>query len=48
MFHFREAGSGQEVVKATDLEDVAFTAIGSADLKGVSQPVELHSARRQP
>jgi adenylate cyclase len=46
------AGSGQvlvsqEVVNSTDQRDVAFTAIGSVALKGVSQPVELFSARRQ-
>lgn len=45
-----EAGQvlvSQEVVNSTDREVVAFTAIGSVVLKGVSQPVELHSARRQ-
>lgn len=37
----------QEIVNSTDQGVVAFTAIGSVDLKGVSQPVELSSARRQ-
>ena len=37
----------QEIVNSTDQGDVAFTAIGSVALKGVSQPVELFSARRQ-
>lgn len=46
------AGSGQvlvtqEIVNSTDQGDVAFTAIGPVALKGVSQPVELFSARRQ-
>jgi hypothetical protein len=34
-------------VNATDQGEVAFTAIGSVALKGVSEPVELFSARRQ-
>jgi adenylate cyclase len=45
-----EAGQvlvSQEVVNSTDREDLAFTPIGSVVLKGVSQPVELFSARRQ-
>jgi len=47
------AGSGQvlvtqEIVDSTDQRDVAFTAIGPVALKGVSQPVELFSAKRQP
>jgi class 3 adenylate cyclase len=37
----------QEVVNSTDQGVVAFTAIGPVALKGVSQPVELFSARRQ-
>lgn len=37
----------QELVNSTDQGDVAFTPIGSVALKGVSQPVELFSARRQ-
>jgi adenylate cyclase len=46
------AGSGQvlvtqEIVNSTDRGDVAFTAIGPVALKGVSQPVELFSAKRQ-
>ncbi|HET6792520.1 MAG TPA: adenylate/guanylate cyclase domain-containing protein [Actinomycetota bacterium] len=36
----------QGVVDAVDTEDVAFTPIGSVILKGVSQPVLLHSAGR--
>jgi adenylate cyclase len=36
----------QGVVDAIDSEDVAFTPIGSVTLKGVSQPVSLHSAGR--
>jgi adenylate cyclase len=37
----------QEIVDSTDQGDVAFTAIGPVALKGVSQPVELFSAKRQ-
>lgn len=37
----------QEIVNSIDQGDVAFTAIGPVALKGVSQPVELFSARRQ-
>jgi adenylate cyclase len=36
----------QEVVDASDLDDVAVTAIGPIELKGVSQPLTLHSVRR--
>jgi adenylate cyclase len=36
----------QEVVDAADLDGVGFTAIGPIELKGVSQPLSLHSARR--
>jgi adenylate cyclase len=45
-----EAGQvlvSQEVVNASDPDEVAFTAIGSIGLKGLSQPVELFSAGRQ-
>jgi class 3 adenylate cyclase len=37
----------QEVVDAADLDGVGFTAIGPIELKGVSQPLRLHSARRK-
>lgn len=36
----------QEVVDATDLDGVGITAIGPIELKGVSQPLTLHSVRR--
>ena len=36
----------QEVVDATDLLGVDVTAIGPIELKGVSQPLSLHSVRR--
>ena len=36
----------QEVVDAIDLDGVAVTAIGPIELKGVSQPLSLHSVRR--
>ena len=36
----------QEVVDATDLDGVGVTAIGPIELKGVSQPLSLHSVRR--
>ena len=36
----------QEVVDATDLEGVDVTAIGPIELKGVSEPLSLHSVRR--
>jgi adenylate cyclase len=36
----------QEVVDAADLDGVAFAEIGPIDLKGVSEPLQLHSARR--
>jgi adenylate cyclase len=36
----------QGVVDAVGSTDVAFTPIGSFDLKGVSQPVPLHSVGR--
>jgi adenylate cyclase len=36
----------QEVVDASDLDDLAVTAIGPIELKGVSQPLTLHSVRR--
>ena len=37
----------QEVVAATDLDGVDVTAIGPIELKGVSQPLNLHSVRRR-
>ena len=36
----------QEVVDATDLDGVDVTAIGPIELKGVSEPLSLHSVRR--
>jgi adenylate cyclase len=36
----------QSVVDATELPDVALTAIGPVELKGISAPFHLHSARR--
>ena len=36
----------QEVVDAAQLDGVGFTAIGPVELKGVSEPLTLHSARR--
>jgi adenylate cyclase len=36
----------QEVVDATDLDGVDVDAIGPIELKGVSQPLSLHSVRR--
>jgi hypothetical protein len=33
-------------VDATDLDGVGVTAIGPVELKGVSQPLSLHSVRR--
>jgi adenylate cyclase len=36
----------QEVVDAADLDGVGVTAIGPIELKGVSQPLSLHSVRR--
>jgi len=36
----------REVVDATDLDGVSVTAIGPIELKGVSQPLNLHSVRR--
>jgi len=36
----------QEVVDATDLDGVGVTAIGPIELKGVSDPLSLHSVRR--
>ena len=36
----------QEVVEATALEGVDVTAIGPIELKGVSEPLSLHSVRR--
>ncbi|HET8525670.1 MAG TPA: adenylate/guanylate cyclase domain-containing protein [Actinomycetota bacterium] len=37
----------QEVVDAADLDGVGFAAIGPIDLKGVSAPLRLSSARRR-
>ena len=36
----------QEVVDAADLDGVGLTAIGPVELKGVSEPLTLHSVRR--
>ena len=36
----------QAVVDAADLDGVAITAIGPIELKGVSEPLSLHSVRR--
>ena len=36
----------QKVVDATDLDGLGVTAIGPIELKGVSQPLNLHSVRR--
>jgi adenylate cyclase len=36
----------QEVVDATELDGVGVTAIGPVELKGVAQPLSLHSVRR--
>jgi adenylate cyclase len=36
----------QEVVDATNLDGVSVTTIGPIELKGVSQPLNLHSVRR--
>jgi adenylate cyclase len=36
----------QEVVDAADLDGVGLTAIGPIEMKGVSQPLSLHSVRR--
>ena len=36
----------QEVVDAADLDGVGITAIGPVELKGVSEPLSLHSVRR--
>jgi adenylate cyclase len=37
----------QDVVDAWDRREVAFTAIGPVELKGVSEPLRLHAARRR-
>jgi adenylate cyclase len=37
----------QDVVYLAGLDDVDFTAIGPVELKGVSEPIPLHSARRR-
>jgi adenylate cyclase len=36
----------QEVIDASDLPEVVFTAIGPVELKGMSQPLRLHAAAR--
>jgi adenylate cyclase len=41
-----EVLASQEVVDATDLDGLGVTAIGPIELKGVSQPLSLHSVRR--
>ena len=38
----------QDVVDAAGLHEVDFMAIGLVELKGVSEPLSLHSARRRP
>ena len=37
----------QDVVDVAGLDAVDFTAIGPVELKGVSEPLVLHSARRR-
>jgi adenylate cyclase len=37
----------QDVVDVAGLDDVYFTAIGPVELKGVSEPLPLHSVRRR-
>jgi adenylate cyclase len=37
----------QEVVEASDLRDVEVTEIGPVELKGVSEPLRIHSVRRR-
>jgi adenylate cyclase len=37
----------QDVVDASVLEDVTFSAIGPVELKGVSTPIRLHAAHRR-
>jgi adenylate cyclase len=36
----------QEVVDAADLDGIGVAAIGPIELKGISQPLRLHSVRR--
>ena len=36
----------QEVVDAAALDGVGFTAIGPIELKGVAEPLNLHSVHR--
>jgi adenylate cyclase len=38
----------QDVIEASNAAGVTFTEIGHVDLKGISGPVQLHSARRDP
>jgi class 3 adenylate cyclase len=37
----------QEVVNTSDIADVVFTSIGPVELKGVSEPIQLHAAHRR-
>jgi adenylate cyclase len=37
----------QDVVDAAGLDGVDFTPVGPVELKGVSEPISLHSARRR-
>jgi adenylate cyclase len=39
--------ASQDVVDASNLHDVVFTAIGPVELKGLSAPLQLHAARRR-
>jgi adenylate cyclase len=41
-----EVLASQEVVDAAELDGVVFTSIGPIELKGVSQPLTLHSVHR--
>ena len=42
----REVLVSQEVVDAAELDGLGLTAIGPIELKGVSEPLRLHSVRR--
>jgi adenylate cyclase len=42
-----EALVSQDVVDVAGLDDVEFTAIGPVELKGLSEPLLLHAARRR-
>jgi len=37
----------QDVVDASEIPDVVFTEIGPVELKGISDPLRLHTARRR-